>query len=91
MNKELTIDKPADSIVSENVSRLILHNDEFNSFIWVISSLCEVLKIDSPQAEQLAMLAHHKGKVSIKSGNHDDLKPFKDALNERGIETTIET
>jgi len=70
--------------------KLIIYNDDHNTFDWVIKSLVSVLRISSANAEQLAMLIHYKGKVIAKSGEFDVLKVYKDALIERKLSVTIE-
>ena len=69
---------------------LIVWNDEVNTFEWVIETLMEVCKHSLEQAEQCAMLIHTKGKYAVKRGSYDELKPFCDAITERGIGATIE-
>lgn len=71
-------------------SRLIVHNDEVNTFDWVIQALMEVCKHTLEQAEQCSYLIHYKGKYAVKSGALSKLKPMKDAITERGINATIE-
>jgi ATP-dependent Clp protease adaptor protein ClpS len=48
------------SDVEERV--LLLHNDDVNTFDYVIESLVEVCEHDSEQAEQCAYITHYKGK-----------------------------
>jgi ATP-dependent Clp protease adaptor protein ClpS len=86
LKEELVLDE----VSSSNIAKLIVHNDEFNTFEHVIDSLIDVLKMSSVTAEQISYIVHFKGKASVKSGDHDELKPFKDALNDRGLEVTIE-
>ena len=69
---------------------LVLHNDEVHSFDFVIETLVDVCKLDEIQAEQCTLLVHHKGKCEVKKGSINFLKPFKSALNEKGLEVTIE-
>ncbi len=69
---------------------LIVWNDEVNTFEWVIETLMEVCGHSFEQAEQCAMLIHTKGKYAVKRGSYDELKPFCDAITERGIGATIE-
>ncbi len=71
-------------------SELIVYNDDFNTFDWVIACFQEILGHSSIQAEQLAMLIHLKGKATVKSGHLDELKPQKDALVDRGLSAVIE-
>ena len=68
---------------------MVLHNDDFNSFDYVIDCLVEVCKHDANQAEQCALLTHYKGKCDIKSGSYDELKPLKEGLIEKGLSVNI--
>ncbi len=71
-------------------NNLIVYNDEVNTFDWVIETLVSVCKHTFEQAEQCSMLVHYKGKASVKNGSLEELKPYKDAICERGINATIE-
>lgn len=84
------VDELLESIIVEN-STLILHNDEHNTFEWVIQCLIEICGHQTHQAEQCAMLTHFKGKCGVKEGSEDKLKPLKDGLNDRGLSATIES
>jgi ATP-dependent Clp protease adaptor protein ClpS len=72
-------------------SDLIVYNDDFNTFDWVIKSLMEVCSHSFDQSEQLSILIHYTGKASVKSGSFSKLKPMKDSLVERGLSAVIET
>lgn len=69
---------------------LILWNDEVNTFEWVIETLIEICGHSTEQAEQCAMLIHHKGKYAVKTGSYEILKPQCDAINDRLINASIE-
>jgi ATP-dependent Clp protease adaptor protein ClpS len=69
---------------------LILHNDEVNTFDFVIESLIEVCEHTTEQAEQCTYLVHYKGKCDVKSGSFDFLRPMRHALADRGLTATIE-
>jgi ATP-dependent Clp protease adaptor protein ClpS len=69
---------------------LILFNDEVNSFDFVIETLIDICDHDQCQAEQCAMIAHYKGKCSVKNGSFTDLKPRHDEMSRRGLTVTIE-
>ena len=71
-------------------NHLVLHNDEVNSFQWVIDSLIEICKHDRPQAEQCSLIVHNNGKCAVKDGNWEELKPLKEGLLDRGLSVTIE-
>lgn len=69
---------------------LVVHNDEVNTFDWVIRCFVEILNHTSQQAEQLAMLIHYKGQATVKTAPLTVLQPLKDAINNRGLNSTIE-
>lgn len=69
---------------------IVLYNDDFNTFDFVIESLVEVCGHDVLQAEQCAYLVHYKGKCAIKTGTYEDLEPMCTALLERNLTAQIE-
>ena len=69
---------------------LIIHNDQVNTFDWVIETLVQVCKHTWEQAEQCAYIIHHKGKYAVKHGELEKLKPMKDEITDRGISATIQ-
>jgi ATP-dependent Clp protease adaptor protein ClpS len=76
--------------VTVDQQQLIVYNDDFNTFDFVIESLIKVCKHDSIQAEQCTFLIHYKGKCSVKRGSYEELEPMCTALLERGITAEIE-
>jgi ATP-dependent Clp protease adaptor protein ClpS len=70
-------------------SILVLHNDEFNTFDFVIESLIKVCKHTTEQAEQCTWLVHYKGKCDVKSGSYEFLEPMCTALLNRGLSAEI--
>lgn len=74
----------------ETDRRLIVHNDDCNTFDWVIETLVKVCKHSQEQAEQCAMIIHTKGKYAVKHGHFKQLQPMKEAILDRGIDVTIE-
>ncbi len=69
--------------------RIILHNDDFNTFDFVIESLMEVCEHNLHQAEQCTMLVHYKGKCDVKTGDLEDLKPRCSELLRRGLSAEL--
>ena len=93
MNTLTEIQFEEDILVDEKdviTSKLVLHNDDVNTFDWVIDALIEVCKHTHEQAEQCSYIIHHKGKYAVKHGSFERLKPMKDAITDRGINATIE-
>ena len=70
--------------------QIILYNDDFNTFEFVIESLIKVCRHDPVQAEQCTYLVHYKGKCSVKRGSYEVLEPMCTALLERGLTAEIE-
>jgi len=69
---------------------LILHNDDVNTFEYVIDSLILICDHDSNQAEQCAYITHHKGKCDVKKGTYMVLDIMRQALLDRGLQVTID-
>ncbi len=82
--------KIATEIEEHTGCRLIVHNDDVNTFDWVIISLVEICKHTEEQATQCAYIIHTKGKYAVKEGDRHKLKPMKEALIDRGINATLE-
>ena len=59
-----------------DLKNLILYNDDYNTFDFIIDSLVEVCGHDHNQAENCAIIAHYKGKCHIKKGNLDVIRPI---------------
>src|SRR5918993_586274 len=73
---------------TEEPCNLVVWNDEVNTFDWVIETLMEVCGHTAEQAEQCAYIIHYQGKYAVKNGSYDELKPYCDAITERGISAT---
>lgn len=71
-------------------SRLIVFNDDVNSFEWVQECFVKYLKHSPEQALQCAMIIHNKGKYAVKEGTKEELEPFKSALDDAGLLTEIQ-
>ncbi|RMG81518.1 MAG: ATP-dependent Clp protease adaptor ClpS [Bacteroidetes bacterium] len=72
------------------LSHLIVYNDDFNTFDWVIECFMDILKHTSEQAEQLALIIHTKGKATVKTAPFPELRAPKEALVDRGLSAVIE-
>ena len=95
MNTGIKFDELEDILVEDEVtsgmkSQLIVYNDDYNTFDWVIQCLMEVCNHTQEQSEQLSILVHFKGKATVKTAPKSVLKPKKDALCERKLSAVIE-
>ncbi|MCD6064603.1 MAG: hypothetical protein K0R82_2514 [Flavipsychrobacter sp.] len=77
-------------VLVESLHSLIVWNDDVNTFDHVIESLIDVCEHSPEQAEQCAMIIHHKGKYGVKNGSFDFLRPLAEALINRSIQATID-
>ena len=71
-------------------AQIVVYNDDFNTFDFVILCFVRILGHTPFQSEQLALLIHNTGKAAVKGGEHEMLKPYKDALVELGLSAVIE-
>lgn len=80
-----------DVLVEEEEEKkvLVLHNDDYNTFDFVIASLIEICHHTMEQAEQCTWLVHYKGKCEVKTGSFDFLEPMCIALLDRGLSAEI--
>ncbi len=52
-----------ETLVEEQFSnKLVIHNDDVNTFDWVADALIDICNHTTVQAEQCAMIIHTKGK-----------------------------
>ena len=87
----LEIEETKEDIGDGEAFQLIIHNDEVNTFEWVIECLVEVCKHSPEQAEQCSLIIHFKGKYGVKSGPKSQLQGMRNSLVERGLSVTMES
>ena len=68
---------------------IVLHNDDVNTFDFVIDSLISVCEHTLEQAEQCTILVHYKGKCTVKSGEYKDLEPKCSKLLQLGLSAEL--
>ena len=88
--RELVLERPLTGLEEEEALKIVLFNDEVNTFDWVIESLIDICDHSVEQAEQCAWIVHTKGKYAVKYGSFDDLAPRCTSLNQRGLSAKVE-
>ena len=86
--------KKTSSKVQEILSKpykLVLHNDDYNTFDWVITCLMKVCKHEQEQAAQCAHIVHYIGKCDVKYGDIETIATMKDKLRSAGLSATMES
>jgi len=72
------------------MKKIVLFNDNHNSFDHVILSLIEICGHHTTQAEQCAIIVHNNGKCEVKRGSIEELVPLVEALSDRDLTVEIQ-
>ena len=72
------------------IRELVLFNDDYNTFDFVIQTLMDVCEHEPCQAEQCTLIVHYKGKCGVKSGSYSELKPIYDEMLNRTLTVEIQ-
>ena len=70
--------------------RLILWNDEVNSFEHVIYCLVKYLDYNDGRAEKIAWEVHTKGKCAILEGSFTEVEVYRKILQQEGLTVSID-
>lgn len=70
--------------------KLVLHNDNTNTFDYVMNTLVEVCNHSLTQAEQCATITHYKGKCEVRTGGMKELKELRYKLISKGLKATVD-
>lgn len=76
--------------LTEETKKIMLYNDEVNTFDFVIETLIDVCEHDLEQATQCTYIVHYKGKCDVKNGEYEKLQPICSELLRRGLSAEIE-
>lgn len=90
MVKEKTINITDQKEKLTDLRELVLFNDDFNTFDFVIETLIDVCGIEPLQAEQITLIVHYKGKCGVKTGTLNELKPVYNEMINRKLTVSIE-
>ena len=80
----------SEDVGKQSRARLILHNDEVNTFDYVMETLVDVCDHSLTQAEQCATITHYKGKCEIRSGSLSEMKELRYKLISRGLKASVD-
>jgi ATP-dependent Clp protease adaptor protein ClpS len=73
----------------KKLNELVIYNDDFNTFAYVIDTLIRVCEHDPLQAEQCTLMIHYNGKCAVKRGEFKKLRPLCENILERGLTAEI--
>lgn len=69
--------------------KLVVFNDDVNSFDHVIEILEEVCDHSPEQAEQCTLIIHHKGKCTVKQGDWEKMAAMRQQICRAGISAEV--
>jgi ATP-dependent Clp protease adaptor protein ClpS len=70
--------------------RLILWNDDVNSFDHVIHCLIKYLDYNDAQAQKIAWKVHTEGKCAILEGSFTEVEVYRKILQQEGLTVSID-
>jgi len=73
----------------KQLNEIVIYNDDFNTFNYVIDTLIKVCGHEPLQAEQCTLMIHYNGKCSVKRGEYKKLQPLCENILERGLTAEI--
>ncbi len=80
----------SDGVDHQSQASLVLHNDDINTFDFVMEMLVEICDHSMTQAEQCATITHFKGKCEVRSGSLTSMKELRYELISRGLKATVD-
>lgn len=89
-NTSLPTERIAPSDTDKDLEKvLVLYNDDYHTFEYVIGALMDICEMDEIQATQCTYLVHYKGKCEVKKGSKSFLLPMRRALAGRDLKAVI--
>ena len=88
-----SVETEEEVLVEVNIAdgwKLVVYNDDHNTFDHVIECLVSSCGHEPLQAEQCAMIIHYKGRCIVKNGSFNNLEPMCTSLLESDITAAVE-
>lgn len=89
MEKYQTQESADLATLSDEGCKLVLYNDDYHTFDYVIKALVDICRHSLDQAEQCTILVHCKGKCVVKNGSYETLLPMHTAMLNKQLTTEI--
>lgn len=89
LDLDVEFQEELDTLVQEPKC-LVIHNDDYNTFDFVIETLIEICGHEPLQAEQCTYIIHYSGKCGVKTAAFSKLQPMWREIINRGLTATIE-
>lgn len=88
-NKQQEQQESSLEVLDDNGCTIVLHNDDYHTFDYVIKALVDICRLSYDQAQQCTILVHYKGKCAVKQGSYDELLPMHTALLNKQLTSEI--
>ena len=74
----------------KEMHRLILWNDDHNTFEHVIHCMMKYLDYTEGQAEKIAWKVHNDGKCPVLEGSFTEMEVYRKILQQEGLTVTVD-
>ena len=74
----------------KEMHRLILWNDDVNTFDHVIFCMMKYLDYSESQSEKIAWKVHNEGKCAVLEGSFTEMEIYRKILQQEGLTVTVE-
>jgi ATP-dependent Clp protease adaptor protein ClpS len=74
----------------KELHRLILWNDDHNTFDHVIHCMIKYLDYTATQAERIAWKVHNEGKCAILEGSFTEVEVYRKILQQEGLTVSVD-
>jgi ATP-dependent Clp protease adaptor protein ClpS len=74
----------------KTVHRLILWNDDVNTFEHVIWCMMKYLDYSETQGEKIAWEVHNKGKCAVLEGSFTEMEVYRKILQQEGLTVSVD-
>jgi ATP-dependent Clp protease adaptor protein ClpS len=74
----------------KTTNRLILWNDDVNTFDHVIYCMMKYLDYSEAQAEKIAWEVHNKGKCAVLEGSYTEMEIYRKILKQEGLTVSVD-
>jgi ATP-dependent Clp protease adaptor protein ClpS len=74
----------------KEMHRLILWNDDVNTFEHVIWCMIKYLDYSEPQATKIAWKVHNEGKCTVLEGSFTEVEVYRKILQQEGLTVSVD-
>jgi ATP-dependent Clp protease adaptor protein ClpS len=84
----LTLEEILQSL--KEMHRLVLWNDDINTFDHVIYCMMKYLDYSEMQSEKIAFKVHNEGKCAVLEGSFNEMEIYRKILQQEGLTVSVE-